>query len=130
MQLEQFMLVIKIQLKLLFVHLNILHTSEQLLTLFRMGFFRAAHGCGGWWVFSGGKKSPLPKIYHIFFFFLWKFHRKKKIYHMYPTMMELGSYTLPKENPKNIWITWFTPWVLLTSAFFTGNLCYIKKIKI
>ena len=77
MQLEQFMLVIKIQLKLLFVHLNILHTSEQLLTLFRMGFFRAAHGWGGWWVFSGGKKSPLPKIYHIFFF-LWKFHRKKK----------------------------------------------------
>ena len=78
MQLEQFMLVIKIQLKLLFVHLNILHTSEQLLTLFRMGFFRAAHGCGGWWVFSGGKKSPLPKIYHIFFFFYGNSIEKKK----------------------------------------------------
>ena len=78
MQLEQFMLVIKIQLKLLFVHLNILHTSEQLLTLFRMGFFSAAHGCGGWWVFSGGKKSPLPKIYHIFFFFYGNSIEKKK----------------------------------------------------
>ena len=28
------------------------------------------------------------------------------------------SCTLPKENPKNIRITWHTPWVLLTSAFF------------
>ena len=27
-------------------------------------------------------------------------------------------YTLPKEDPKNIWITSRTPWVLLTSAFF------------
>ena len=69
MQLEQFMLVIKIQLKLLFVHLNILHTSEQLLTLFRMGFFRAAHGWGG----GGGGcsvegKSP-PSLKSITFFF-------------------------------------------------------------
>ena len=31
------------------------------------------------------------------------------------------SYTLPKEDPKDIWITWHTPWVLLTSAFFIGN---------
>ena len=31
------------------------------------------------------------------------------------------TYTLLKEGPKNIWITWHTPWVLLTSAFFTGN---------
>ena len=28
------------------------------------------------------------------------------------------SYTLPKEDPKNIWITWHTRWVLLISAFF------------
>ena len=28
------------------------------------------------------------------------------------------SYTLPKEDPKNIQITWHIPWVLLTSAFF------------
>ena len=30
------------------------------LTLFRMGFFGAAHGWGG------GKKGPLPKICHTF----------------------------------------------------------------
>ena len=30
----------------------------------------------------------------------------------------LASYTLPKEDPKNIWITWHTPWILLTSIFF------------
>ena len=30
----------------------------------------------------------------------------------------LHNYTLPKEDPKNILITWHTPWVLLTSAFF------------
>ena len=34
------------------------------------------------WGFS--KKAPLPKICHT-----------------YPTMMKLGSYTLPKEDPKN-----------------------------
>ena len=28
------------------------------------------------------------------------------------------SYTLPREDPKNIWITWHTLWVVLTSAFF------------
>ena len=28
------------------------------------------------------------------------------------------SYTLPKEDPKNIWVTWHTPWALLTSVFF------------
>ena len=28
------------------------------------------------------------------------------------------NYTLPKEDPKNIWITWHTDWVLLISAIF------------
>ena len=66
------------------------------LTLFRMGIFTAANG------WRGTKKAfSLPKICHT-----------------YPTMMRLGSYTLPKEDPKNIWITWQTPWLLLTSAFF------------
>ena len=51
-----------------------------------------------------GAKSPLPKLCYT-----------------YPTMMKLGSYTLPQEDPKNIWITWRIPWVLLTSAFFTEN---------
>ena len=31
------------------------------------------------------------------------------------------TYTLPKEDPKNIQITWHTPWVLLTLATFSGN---------
>ena len=53
--------------------------------LIQDGFFQGCSRMGGWWVFSGGKKSPLPKIYHL-----------------YPTMMKLGSYTLPKEDPKNI----------------------------
>ena len=34
---------------------------------------------------EGGKKAPLPKICHT---------------HL--TMIQLGSYTLPKEDPKNI----------------------------
>ena len=41
------------------------------------GFFRGCSRMGG------GKKAPLPKICHT-----------------YPTMMKLGSYTLPKEDPK------------------------------
>ena len=40
------------------------------------------------------------------------------------------SYTLPKEDSENV--TWYTPGVLLTSAFFsleTSNFCYIKKYR-
>ena len=58
---------------------------QQDLTLFRMGIFGAAHRWRGG---RGGKKAPLPKISHT-----------------YPTMMKLGSYSLPKEDPKNIQIT-------------------------
>ena len=85
------------------------------LTLFRMGFFGAAHR---WlWVIGGGggKKAPLPKICHT-----------------YPTMMKLGSYALPQEDPIYIWITWHTPWVLLISPFFylkINKFYYIKKYK-
>ena len=43
-----------------------------------MGIFRAAHG----W---GSQKGPLPKICHT-----------------YPTMIKLGSYTLPQKDPENI----------------------------
>ena len=58
-------------------------------------------GCSRMWG-AGGKKVPLPKICHT-----------------YPTIMKLGhSYTLSKEDPKNIWMTWYTSWVLPTSAFF------------
>ena len=28
------------------------------------------------------------------------------------------SYTVPKEVPKTIWITWHTAWVLLTAFFY------------
>ena len=47
------------------------------LILFRMGFFGAPHG----W---GAKRPPFLKSV------------------TYPTMMKRGSYTLPKEDPKNI----------------------------
>ena len=50
---------------------------------------------------GGGQVGPLPKICQT-----------------YPTMTKLYSYTLPKEDPKIIWITWHIPRVLLTSAFF------------
>ena len=46
-----------------------------------MGFFGAAQG----WVEGRGGQGLLPKICHT-----------------YPTMMKLDSYTLPKEDPKNI----------------------------
>ena len=49
---------------------------EHTLTLLRMGIFGATHGWEG-----AGKKAP---------------------YHTYPTMMKLGSYTLPQEDPENI----------------------------
>ena len=38
-----------------------------------------------------GRKAPLPKICHT-----------------YSKIMKLSSYTLPKEDPKNIWIVWHT----------------------
>ena len=60
-----------------------------------MGFFGAAHG----W---GGAKS----VTHIL------------------QWWNMAVNSLPTGDPKNIWITWYTPWVLLTSAFFqqkSGN---------
>ena len=47
-----------------------------------MGLCKGAHGWGG------ATKSPPP-------------HLSKKC-NIYPTMMKLGSYTLPKEDPKYI----------------------------
>ena len=50
-------------------------------TLFRMGFFGAAHGLGGR---GGAKRLPLPKICHT-----------------YPTVMKLGTVIpYPKEIQK------------------------------
>ena len=65
------------------------------LTLFRMGLFEAAHG----WVQD---QKDLP--FQNFVIHIWQI------------------YTLPKEDPKNIWITWHTPWILLTSALFHWKL--------
>ena len=45
----------------------------------------------------------------------------------------LASYTLHKKEPKNIWITWHTPCVVLTSAFFhrkSANLAIFKNTDI
>ena len=55
-----------------------------MLTLSRMGSFWAAHGRG-----AGGQTPPPPPPL-------------PKICHTFPTMMKLSSYTLPKEDPKNI----------------------------
>ena len=74
--------------------ISVLETFKVKLHPIHDGLFGAAHGWGG------AKRTLLPKISHT-----------------YPTMMKLGSYTLPKIYPKNIWITWYTPWLLLTSAF-------------
>ena len=62
-----------------------------------MGFFGAAHGWGG------GKKAPISKICQT-----------------YPTMMKLGIVIpyLKRIQKIKIWITWHTPWLLLTSGFF------------
>ena len=75
------------------------HILKVILTLFRMGIFGAAHR----WEGRGQKGPPsLPKICHT-----------------YPTMMKLCTVILYlKKIQKNIRITWYIPWVLLTSAFF------------
>ena len=75
------------------------HILKVILTLFRMGIFGAAHRWEG-----GGQKGPPT-------------HPKKS--HTYPTMMKLCTVILYlKKIQKNIRITWYIPWVLLTSAFF------------
>ena len=58
---------------------NISHTVTHFNHI-QEGLFQGCSRMGG-----GQKGSPLPKICHT-----------------YPTVMKLGSYTLPKEDPKNI----------------------------
>ena len=67
---------------------------ECCLTLFRWAL-------SGLLMDGGQKKAPSLNLSHISY--------NDEIWH---------SYNLPKEVPKNIWIMWHTPWVLLTSAFF------------
>ena len=61
---------------------QVLFSEFFVLTLFRIRFFRAAHGWGGG---ERGKKTLLLNICHT-----------------YPAMMKLGSYTLPKGDQKNV----------------------------
>ena len=79
--------------------------------------------CNGWRLFLGSGFNPIQNglfrgCSRMERGWEQKGLRFYKICHTYPTMMKLGSYTLPKEDPKNIWIPWHTPFVLLTSAFF------------
>ena len=62
-----------------------------------MALFGAAHGCGG-------PKMPLSL--------------KSVVHNHNPEHETWHSYTLPKEDPKNIKIAWHILQVLLTSAFF------------
>ena len=68
------------------------------------------------WTFSGlltgrggrGQKAPLLAL---------------SFWYTYPTMIKLWrSHILRKGDPKNIWITWHTAWVLLTSSFFSPEI--------
>ena len=94
--------------------IEVLHTSSEnnipncctarwIISPIQDGLFWGCSRMGG-----GGKKTPPPPI--------------PKVCYSYLTMMKLGytlnSYTLPKQVPKTIWITWHTTWVLLTLTFF------------
>ena len=69
------------------------------LALFRMGIFGAADRWEGG---RAGKKVQLPY----------------NLSHISYNNETCHSYTLPRKDPKNIWMTWHIPWVLLISAFF------------
>ena len=71
------------------------HLLKKSLTLFRMGFFRAAHGWGG------AKKAPLSKICHA-----------------YSTMMKLCTVIPYLKKFQKLYESPDTPCVLLTLAFF------------
>ena len=66
------------------------------LTLFRMGFFGAAHGWGR------NKKAP-PSLKSVTHILQW---------------WNLAQLYLTQRRSKNISVTWHTPWILLTSVFF------------
>ena len=68
------------------------------LTLFRMGFFGATHGCGG-------QKGPLPKTCHT-----------------YPTIMKLGTVIPLPKKVREIYESRDTPLEFCWHQhFFTGN---------
>ena len=88
---------------------NLLKIISRILILFRMGFFGRLIDRGR------GKKNPSPK----------------NLSHISYNDETSHSYTLPKEDPKTIRITWHTPGVLLTSAFLLEiiKFCSIKKYR-
>ena len=75
------------------------HTLLVILTLFRMGFFGAAQGWGG---------------------------RQKANLHTYPTMMILGSYTLPKKDMNHVTHP-LSPADISNFSPEISKFCYIKK---
>ena len=60
----------------------------------------------------GGKKSPLPPEN------LLRISYNDETWH---------SYTLPKEDPKIIWILWHSPWSIFSPEIKT--FCYVKKYR-
>ena len=63
-----------------------------------MGFFGAAHGWGG-----GKKAKKAPSLKSVTDILQW---------------WNLAKLYLPEEDPKNVWLKWHNPSVLLTSTFF------------
>ena len=81
-----------------------LHNSLTALNPIQDGTFRGCSKMGGL------KKAALWNLSHISY------------------NMKLCSYTFAKEDPKNMWITWHTSWVMLTSAISMLSL-EIKKYR-
>ena len=86
------------------------------LTLYRMGIFVAAHGCGGGR--TGGKKAPFPKIFHTY-------HTIMKLGAAIHYLMQIQKMYEWSDPPLDV--SWHQP-------FFTGNekmskFCDIKKYR-
>ena len=86
--------------------------SCKALTLFRWvpKHIQDGHFQGYSWMGQGQKGPPLHKWWN---WSWWKISCNDETWH---------SYTLPKVDPKNIWIKWQNPGVLQTSAFFHRKL--------
>ena len=87
--------------------------KDRILTLFRMGFFGAAHGWRGGR--GGRKRTPLPKICHT-----------------YPTMMKLGSVIPYLKKIQKLYESRDTPLEFCWHQHFLPEIskfCYIKKYR-
>ena len=84
-------------------------TLKGALILFRMGFFRAAHGWGR------PKRSPLPKIRHT-----------------YPTMMKVGTVIPYPKKIQKMYEPRDKPLISADISIFSPEIskfCYIKKYR-